>query len=167
MNEKYKEFLRVAFYLNTNLNIAPILYGSLGLQQLVAEELYPEDIDILVPEEFIKEKWMDLKELIESIGYHLVDLHEHEFLYGRYKIAFSYIEDLKEYAKIFEEDIRTIIDKEIKYKLLDLGQYLKIYEISINDNYRKDNNNSKDCEKIRIIKAEIAKKRQLTHASTL
>ena len=76
--------------------------------------MFPEDIDILVPQEFIKEKWIDLKESVEGIGYKLVDLHEHEFLNGRYKIAFSFIEDLKEYAKIFEEDIKTITNKEIK-----------------------------------------------------
>ncbi len=103
---------------------------------------------------------------MESIGYHLEDLHEHEFLYGRYKIAFSFIEDLREYAKIFEEDIKTIIDKEVKYKVLGLDQYLRVYERSIKDNYRKEKNNNKDIEKIRIIKAEITKKRQLTNAST-
>jgi len=167
MQEKYNEFIRVAFCLNTNLNITPLLYGSLGLQQLVTVELFPEDIDILVPQEFIKEKWIDLKESVEGIGYKLVDLHEHEFLNGRYKIAFSFIEDLKEYAKIFEEDIKTITNKEIKYKVLDLDQYLRVYEKSIEDNYRKEKNNSKDSEKIRIIKAEIEKKRQLTPASTL
>ena len=167
MQEKYNEFIRIAIHLNKKLSITPLLYGSLGLQQLVAEELFPEDIDILIPGEFIKEKWINFKELIESIGYHLEDLHEHGFLYGRYKIAFSFIEDLREYAKIFEEDIKTIIDKEAKYKVLDLDQYLRVYERSINDNYRKEKNNNKDIEKIRIIKAEITKKRQLTHASTL
>jgi hypothetical protein len=167
MQEKYNEFVRVTICLNKKLSIIPLLYGSLGLQQLVAEELFPEDIDILVPKEFIKEKWINLKESIESIGYHLEDLHEHEFLYGRYKIAFSFIEDLREYAKIFEEDIKTIIDKEVKYKVLDLDQYLRVYERSIKDNYRKKKNNNKDIEKIKIIKAEITKKRQLTNASTL
>ena len=167
MHGEYKEFLRVAFCLNTKLGIIPLLYGSLGLQQLVAEELFPKDIDILVPQEFINEKWIDLKESIENIGYHLVDLHEHEFLYGRYKIAFSFIEDLIEFAEIFEKDIEIIEDKEIKYKILDLYQYLRVYERSINDNYRKEKNNSKDFNKIRIIKAEIVKKRQLTNASTL
>ncbi len=48
MQEKYNEFIRVAICLNKKLSITPLLYGSLGLQQLVVAELFPEDIDILV-----------------------------------------------------------------------------------------------------------------------
>ncbi len=44
----YNEFINIAKTLNKELDIIPLLYGSLGLEK-VTVGLFPEDIDILIP----------------------------------------------------------------------------------------------------------------------
>ncbi len=53
---KKKEFLKIAYQLNKKLNIMPLLFGSLGLEQRLTISLNAEDIDVLIPKEFINEK---------------------------------------------------------------------------------------------------------------
>jgi len=155
MKSKIDEFYKIAQMLNEKLGIIPLLYGSLGLQQLIDIDLCPDDIDILVPEIFINENWEKLKNEIEKCNYELVDLHEHEFLNNGIKIAFSYIEDLIEYAGINIDEIIVLKNNNANYKILNLRQYLKVYEQSIKDSYRSDKNNRKDYIKIKIIKEKI------------
>ena len=45
----YDEFIEIAKNLNAELNIIPVLYGSLGLEKVTGVEFSPQDIDILVP----------------------------------------------------------------------------------------------------------------------
>ena len=47
---KKKEFLYVAESLNKKLDIVPLLFGSLGLEQRLHTNLNADDIDILIPE---------------------------------------------------------------------------------------------------------------------
>ena len=152
------EFRRIARQLNADLNIVPLLYGSLGLQLLVPENLYPDDIDILVPQEYIDSGWKRLMTSMESIGYRLVDLHEHEFKNDKHKVAFSFIEDLSTYVQIEISEIQTREEDGVFYKLLNLHQYLKVYEKSSSDSYRANKNNDKDRLKIEVIKRNSGSK---------
>jgi hypothetical protein len=136
----HKEFLNLANLLNTRLNIIPLLYGSLGLQKRTGIFFHPKDIDILIPELYITEKWNELKIVIENDGYQLIDLHEHEFSNKNYIIAFSFIEDLKKFANIEIKSIEIIIEKEIRYYLLSERQYLDVYTQSSKDSYRNNKN---------------------------
>jgi len=151
------EFRKIVGNLNKKLGIVPLLYGSLGLQQLVPYALDPEDIDILIPKKYLENEWFILKDCLAEIEYIVLDLHEHEFTNGIYKVAFSCIEDLKEFARIPIAEIKIINDKEIQYKVLTLEEYLKVYEKSVKDSYRADKNNNKDNEKIKIIREELGK----------
>ena len=57
-NIKFKKFLENAKLLNENLNIIPLLYGSLGLEEVAEYHLNANDIDILIPEEYVLgDKW--------------------------------------------------------------------------------------------------------------
>lgn len=148
----YREFLNVANKLNSEINIIPLLYGSLGLQKITDFDFYPDDIDILIPKRYLKDKWNILKKTIEGLGYELIDLHEHAFARDRYKIAFADIESLVPYAGLDIEHIENKDEEGVKYKLLNLEEYLKVYLQSSKDGYRKTKNNDKDLLKIEIIK---------------
>ncbi|WP_213167748.1 hypothetical protein [Alkalicella caledoniensis] len=94
MRKLYNEFLSIATELNKRFDIVPVLYGSLGLQVVTGVEFHPQDIDILVPKEYVAEKWELLLEVIEEMGYTLIDLNEHEFEKDGIKAAFAFEEDL-------------------------------------------------------------------------
>lgn len=76
----YNEFINIAKTFNKELDIIPLLYGSLGLEKVTGLNFSPEDIDILIPLFFLEEKWEKLKKVMELQGYKMVDLHEHEFM---------------------------------------------------------------------------------------
>lgn len=148
----FEEFLVVAKCLNEKFEISPLLYGSLGLEILTRKSLHPKDIDLLIPLEFIQEKWENLKSEIEGQGYKLIDINEHEFSNGHHKLGFSDIEDLEDYAAIHINEIESRDYKGIEYRLLNLDQYLLVYSRSVKDGYRVNTRNKKDNEKIDLIK---------------
>ena len=53
----YSEFLTIAAVLNDQLNVVPVLYGSLGLGKVTQLDFHPQDIDILVPLTFLTTQW--------------------------------------------------------------------------------------------------------------
>lgn len=152
MNSKLlQEFFNLASELNNKLNIIPLMYGSLGLEHITSIELAPSDIDILIPNVFINEKWNELKEVVEKLGYRLEDIDEHEFRNDRSRIAFSNIEELETFVGIKEQDIMQKEIDQIKYKVLNLEQYEMVYKKSIQDGYRIHTRNKKDQEKLELI----------------
>ena len=54
------EFLHIAKLLNTKLNITPLLYGSLGLEKCLDINLNADDIDVLIPQIYLNEKWQNI-----------------------------------------------------------------------------------------------------------
>ncbi|MGL4992326.1 MAG: hypothetical protein ACRC57_14395 [Sarcina sp.] len=156
MKNKLNEFYKVSKILE-NHNIIPLLFGSLGLQQLIEENLNPYDIDILIPSSFIENNWNLLESYMLELGYKLYDLHEHKFNNGSYYIAFASIEDLKPFANINLCDIKTIKNEKASYKLLSLNQYLAVYKKSSIDSYRCSKNNNKDLYKIDLIQKYLNK----------
>jgi hypothetical protein len=153
--DKYKEFLRIAKHLNSELNIIPVLYGSLGLSRIIQKDLNSKDTDILVPQKYITTDWKKLIRTLSKINYQLVDEKEHEFVYLNNKIGISFEEDLISFAKVDYKKLKIISDNVVKYKILDINQYKKIYEISKTDSYRSQKNNKKDLKKIKLIDSYI------------
>ncbi len=157
-NIKFKRFLENAKLLNEQYNIIPLLYGSVGLEEVASYYMNADDIDILIPEEFVTgERWNEFLEFLTEQGYVLVDEHEHTFLKDENKFAFAGVEELKEFADIDPRDISIYEKKGIMYKLLSLNQYLKVYEASLNSKYRAEvaKKTDKDQEKIDIIKSKL------------
>lgn len=158
---KINEFIRIAKRLNTELGIKPLLFGSLGLQQYVDEDLQADDIDILVPGEYIETEWAKLKEHMQSLGYDLIDEREHKFKRfdhnsnDNIEVGIAIIESLTEFADIHMHNIATAISFDAEYKFLDINQYLKVYTASMKDSYRADKNNNKDKHKIELIQKYI------------
>jgi len=141
---KFDQFLENSQLLKDKFNVTPLLYGSLGLEVLTNVDLKSDDIDILIPNIYLSDKWIEFKGFLEENSYQLIDLHEHTFL--KDGIAFSYasIENLNEFAGISINEITCYEG----YLLLNLRQYLKVYQTSLKDGYRIYNKNKKDQEKI-------------------
>ncbi|MEH7455548.1 hypothetical protein [Gottfriedia acidiceleris] len=154
----FNEFLRISKILNKEHNIVPVLFGSLGLQKISDLEFSPQDIDILVPLEFLRDKWNSFQLTVESMGYKLVDLHEHEFKKYDINIAFSYEEDLYQFAEVEYKGLKIINVNGIRYKTLSIEEYLKVYKKSSIDGYRRNKNNNKDLVKINTIEELMKEK---------
>ena len=152
---KFNLFLENAQLLSEKFGIVPLLYGSLGLEYLTGDDLGVDDIDILVPREFITDRWYEFKALLEAQGYVLVDEHEHTFV--RDGVAYSYadIEDLESFAGINTEDIEMQEADDVRFLLLSLEQYLAVYQKSSKDGYRVNARQKKDADKIRFIESKL------------
>jgi len=153
---KYEEFLRVAALLNGELGVAPLLYGSLGLERRLREDLGADDIDVLLPERFLRADWPRLVALMERAGYTLYDPDEHAFLHGGTSVAFASLENLRPFAGVDPEAIPLVEDGGARYLLLELGDYLKVYEASSLDGYRKNVKHKEDQAKIARIRAALS-----------
>ncbi len=66
--EKYHEFLKIAAMLNKKLGCTPLLFGSLGLSRRLDADLLPDDIDVLLPREFLTDRWTELTALMHALG---------------------------------------------------------------------------------------------------
>jgi hypothetical protein len=89
MKDLFQEFTHICGILNKKLEIIPILYSSVGLKQFLGQELYPDDIDLLIPQKYLEEEWNILKEEMERDGYILRDVDEHEFLKFENRVMFA------------------------------------------------------------------------------
>ena len=154
---KKKEFIHIARLMNKQLNIVPLLFGSLGLEQRLSRDLNADDIDVLIPGIFLNERWGSIVTLMNDAGYTLYDLHEHAFEKSGLSVAFAAIENLTPFAGINLKQIPVIEETAATYYLLDLHDYLKVYTASSKDGYRKNVKNKQDEQKIELIKTEIQK----------
>ena len=152
---KIRLFLENTRILYDHFSIIPLLYGSLGLEVLTNEFLNSDDIDILIPEIYLKERWDDFKSFLISNGYKLYDVHEHTFVKNDVYISYASLEGLETFVGININEINKYDTNGIQYLLLSLEQYLKVYTKSINDGYRINVRKKKDKEKIDFIKSHI------------
>ena len=154
---KKNEFLRIAKTLNIRLHITPLLFGSLGLEQRLCVNLNPDDIDVLIPEAYLNEKWDSIVEIMVENGYTLYDIHEHVFEKSGLSIAFASIENLVPFAEIDLTKIPVVEEADTKYLLLGLQDYLKVYTASSKDGYRNTKNKN-DRQKIDLITQALQQK---------
>ena len=150
------DYKKCAFFKNAQLlsdamGIIPLMYGSLGLEYLTGENLNADDIDVLIPKTFIVERWSEFKAVLEKNGYILIDEHEHTFEKEGIHYSYAQIEELEFFADICLSDIATFSMEDVRFKLLSLQQYLKVYTASAKDGYRVNVREKKDAEKIAFI----------------
>ena len=156
MNPKMQAFFQNAGLLKETLGIVPLLYGSLGLEYLTGKNLNADDIDVLIPQTFLREGWADFRAVLENAGYTLTDEHEHAFEKDGVSYAYAAIEELKSFAGIPAEQIGMYENGGALFRLLSLQQYWKVYTASSKDGYRIHTRNKKDAEKIALIQQELA-----------
>lgn len=158
--ELFKEFLVICKQLN-QIKIIPLLMGSLGLEYITNEKWHPSDIDIHVegdprgwdaPDEERIYQWDQILSIMSGLGYHLIDLHEHEFSKKDKSVEFGTINSLPEFANISLSELITVEQAGCTFKVPTVAQFLKIYQASAQDSYRNQNNNQKDFKKIDFLK---------------
>lgn len=152
-----EKFLHIAKYLNEKLNIVPLLFGSLGLEQRLGTDLNADDIDVLIPEKFLNDEWDGIVRIMEENGYKLYDTHEHAFEKSGASMAFASIESLAPFAGVNIKNIPIIEENGVRYLLLDLRDYLKVYTASLKDGYRRNVKNKNDQQKIDLINQILSK----------
>ena len=152
---KYAEFLRIAAGLNTELGVTPLLFGSLGLERRLNADLQADDIDVLLPELFLRERWAELTAFMERAGYRLYDPHEHAFERAGVSAAFASLENLRPFAGIDITAIPALCDGGARYLLLTLEDYLRVYTASAQDGYRKRVKHKQDELKIALIQRAL------------
>lgn len=155
-NMKFNEFLKIAKKLN-EIDIIPLLMGSVGLEVVTKKKWNAQDLDIHVPgdkrgwevpAESAIDNWESIVEIMTSFEYILVDLHEHEFSKKKLSVEFGVIDTLPSFTGILLRDSEIHQTDDIRYYLLTPKQYLHVYKASSEDSYRANNNNHKDFEKI-------------------
>lgn len=162
-NHKFNEFIKIAKKLN-EIEIIPLLMGSVGLEVVTGKNWDAQDLDIHVPgdkrgwevpPELNVYYWNDIVNIMNSMEYSLIDLHEHAFSKDGLLVEFGIIDTLPSFAGIQLEDLEMHQTEGIKYYLLNPVQYLSVYESSSKDSYRANNNNNKDIRKIDFLKRMI------------
>ena len=148
-------FFENAKLLYDRFAMIPLIYGSLGLEYITNENLNADDIDILIPKIFISERWNEFKSFLISEKYVLIDEHEHTFRKNGIAYSYASIEELETFAKIELSDIEQQYHNGIKFKVLSLEQYLKVYRASAKDGYRITVREKKDNDKIAFIQEHL------------
>lgn len=156
-NTKIQSFFENARLLEKKFGVAPLLYGSLGLEYLTGENLNADDIDILIPKAFIAEKWDEFRNVLEENGYKLIDESEHTFQKNGVHYSYAGIEELEQFAGIAMADIEQKECENARFKLLSLEQYLKVYTASAKDGYRAEKRHKNDADKIEFIQEQLRK----------
>lgn len=154
--EKMRAFFENARMLSDAFGIVPLLYGSLGLACRTGEELHADDIDVLIPGVFLQERWPSFLCALAQRGYALIDAHEHEFEKDGVHYAYAQIEEIEPFAGVRVADIPLLEREGVRFRLLTLEQYLKVYAASSRDGYRIEVRNKKDLEKIEFIRNRLA-----------
>ena len=157
---KYGEFLSAAAQINKTFRVSPLLFGSLGLERRLGISLNSDDIDVLLPERLLTDDWQRLIAMMEKLSYTLQDEEEHEFVKGDFRMAFASIENLEPFAGVDLNTIPLIADQGASYYLLELADYLRVYEASSKDGYRKNVKNKQDQQKIDLILKALEEENQ-------
>lgn len=151
-------FFENAKLLNAKFGIIPLMYGSLGLEYITSESLDADDIDILIPKVFINERWKEFVNALESEGYILIDEHEHTFEKNKLHYSYAQLEELEQFAGISNTKIEVVCKEDVRFRVLSLEQYLKVYQASVKDGYRIQVREKKDYEKIAFIEKRMKEK---------
>jgi len=161
--DKFNEFIEITKKLN-DIEIIPLLMGSVGLEIVTGKSWDAQDLDIHVPgdkrgwevpPELSIFNWDKIMNIMNSMGYTLIDLHEHEFSKESLSVEFGIIDTLPDFAGVPLEELELHTKGEVKYYLLNPKQYLSVYESSSKDSYRSDKNNNKDNKKVEFLKKMV------------
>ena len=148
---KRKMFFENAKLLYDRFGVIPLMYGSFGLEYITDGDLNSDDLDILISEAFITERWKEFKSFLISEGYALTDEDEHTFQKNGISYSYASIEELKSFVGIDVADIEQRYGNGVRFYVLSLEQYLKVYRASVRDGYRINVRKKKDNDKIAFI----------------
>jgi len=150
------EFLDKILEILKELNIKPVIYGSFGVATYLGNFKDFEDVDILIEDEFINEKWEEFLELFELNGFNLINEKEHEFEFNGKKVGFA-SKNILIRDKIINNFLELVQYKNKDAFTLTPEGFLKAYEFSVKDGYRINTRGKKDEEIIEKLEAYIKK----------
>ena len=130
-------FREIVTALNRQYRIVPVLYGSLGLSRLMPGEITVNDIDILVPDEYLENRWDELRDTVKALGYTLMSVTDRQFERTGQQVQFAPISDLDD-IDLELKDLVITEEKHACYYELDLEQYRAVYEFCLADDERTD-----------------------------
>ncbi len=151
-----EDLLNITLKILKKLNIKPVIFGSFGVANYLGEFKKFEDLDLLIEDIFINERWEESKELLESNGFKLVDENEHEFELNGQKIGFA-SKNILIRDKIINDYSELIQYKNKDALTLKPESFLKAYTFSIKDGYRINMRNKKDKKVIDMLENYIKK----------
>ena len=146
---KFEIFLELAGMLN-GIGSMPVFYGSLALSQLVKDPIEVDDIDILVENELFSTKLSDIHELMRLKGFMLVNSEESEFERNSYKVGIASDRDFEFFSGINLSELEHCLHSGVRFRKLNLRQFLFIYRASLLDGYRNKKRGIKDSEKVAL-----------------
>ena len=149
----FNEYQKVNIFLSNN-GIDSILYGSLGVSVYLGNFKEFGDIDILIPDVYLKDKWPELTTIMNGNGFKLIDEQEHEFSNDKgIEVAFAG-QSILERDKICnpQKDIQVHYINGIAIKTLSKEAFIRAYTVSAKDGYRKDVRGKKDLDIINKLK---------------
>ena len=153
IHKKLSTFLEIARALN-RYNIIPVIFGSLGFYHLIDQVLDKiGDIDIIIPNIYLTEKFNELKNILGEIGYRQDTDYPHEFTKGEDQIGFEPESDLSD-IKIEINKLEPSELEGVKFKELSLEDYLKVYKRNLATHEPKVLKIKKKIEKIKSLLAK-------------
>lgn len=150
------DFLSKILSILAEFKIKPIIYGSFGVANYLGNFKKFEDIDILIDDEFLNNRWEEFQKLLEKNNFNLIDEKEHEFELDGKKVGFAskdilirdkIINDYSELVKYKNEDALTLTPED----------FLEAYKFSIKDGYRINTRNKKDEDIIKGLEAYLSR----------
>ncbi|CAN5162782.1 hypothetical protein BH09PAT1_BH09PAT1_0630 [soil metagenome] len=143
----YKEYQKIGTFLKP-LEINPILYGSAGVGVYLGNFKKFEDLDLLIEDKWITDKWGITVKRMADNGFKLINQREHEFESSDgLKVALA-PQSILERDGIgdLETDVTELTYQGIPIRTLFPQTFLKAYEFSAKDGYRRDTRGKKDSE---------------------
>lgn len=128
MDNKFSKFLGIAKSFN-KYGVTPTLYGSLGLYRILDQTGEVNDIDIIIPEIYLKDQWDELIQIMGEAGYKQDSTFPHEFTDGDIQIGFESDSDL--YTDINPNNFTITKADNIEFKELKAEEYLASYRKTV------------------------------------
>lgn len=155
MTDKYQTFIKIVKTLNDAFSIEPVVYGSFGLYTLINLDKESDDIDLLVPKEFLDTKGKELTDELKKIGFSTKDQASFVFSNREIEVSFESDENLPVLIGANAVELNKQIVSQAIFKELSLRQYLRFYEKMSEDEERRARKGDRDLEKIELIKQEM------------
>ena len=153
MTVNFKNYQKVNKFLIEN-KIDSILYGSLGVSIYLGKFKEVNDIDLLIDDVYLNDKWSDLIEIMKDNSFELIDSREHEFINKQdLKIAFAKKSILtRDNICDPQKDIQTHNKNGILIKTLTKQAFINAYTFSSKDGYRKEKRGKNDLDIVKRLK---------------
>ncbi|MFC1653826.1 hypothetical protein ACFL1M_03185 [Patescibacteria group bacterium] len=136
--------------------IDSILYGSLGVSVYLGRFREFDDIDLLVDEEYVGNRWNFLNELMVNNGFNLVDEKEHEFVNNEgIRVAFARKDVLiRDRVCNPERDIVDVVVEGVEVRTLNVKGFIEAYTHSSTDGYRTEKRGDSDLSIVKKLKSQ-------------